>query len=597
MIKILEVIEAVKARLHANRNLCDDFFRLHALRIEEILTCADIELEANADVETVEAAIFLAISNFLSPKVYFYTLDEMRNKCRNAPQYPIAKITQNRRRFTISQPLLEDLNPNDTITVEAGPASGEYTLKCITPNEDQSDYTDLDVVEDIPSDLLEADAFLFKGVVEADRCLTVDQIFEGPKLIHGFIDDEELIKADRMKVIRVSDLIRIIMDVEGVIAVKNIQIANRPQDNDAGIPSKSVKWCLELAYDQNYVPRLNTSDSVFTYFKGQLPFIAKSAEVAERLAALEASERPQRIHYPDLDIPVPPGEYKDLQAYFSIQEDFPLAYGVGSAGLPGLSSMPEDVRKLRSRLIRQHKGFLLFFDQFLANYLAQLGHVKDLFSMNAAKNQFGEYLINHTYFSQSLINVVPNAAAPLPLYIDEGGHPTALEQMMESEAVFAKRKNKFLDHLLGRFAESFSNYTLLANKISGKKAPLELIEDKLNFLANYPRLSAARGKGMNYKDPCKIWHVDNVSGLEIRASLLSGIAEKSADLLVFSPNLKFSESSGLYSFIIYEIDTTNALLQSVVDYDSEIAVKEALGIPDYQWCLSGELIMSGMILE
>ena len=68
---IKKIICEVKEHLHENRNLCDDFFRFHALKIEEIILCSDIEIAADANVEIVEAEILLAISDFLAPKVYF----------------------------------------------------------------------------------------------------------------------------------------------------------------------------------------------------------------------------------------------------------------------------------------------------------------------------------------------------------------------------------------------------------------------------------------------------------------------------------------------------------------------------------------------
>ncbi len=62
---IKDIIEAVKARLHANRNLCEDFYKLSALKVEKIAVCADIELEREADVEEVQAEIYHRIAKFL----------------------------------------------------------------------------------------------------------------------------------------------------------------------------------------------------------------------------------------------------------------------------------------------------------------------------------------------------------------------------------------------------------------------------------------------------------------------------------------------------------------------------------------------------
>lgn len=571
--KILEIVEEVKKTLHRNRNLCDDFYRISALKVEEIILCSDIELTAQADVEQVEAEILFQMANFLSPKVYFYTLQEMLNRCRNAIQYPLDAIIKNKRTFTIATSLQEDLNPDDAITILAAENNiKEYFVKCIRTNRENPNFTDIEVQEEVTSDEMGEAPVLIKGTIDEDRCLTVDKIFEGPKLKHGFIDDEELEKARRMKYIHVSDLIRIIMDVEGVVAVRNIQIANRPLDNDDSIPSRSVKWCLKLAFENNYVPRLNKTDSSLTFFKEQIPFIGKQTEVEAIIQQLEKEERPQKIYYPIMDIPVPTGEYMDLESYTSLQEDLPTVYGVSSRGVPGLGVLDPVDKSLRIAQAKQLKGFLLFFDQFMANYLSQLEHVKDLFSMNNEKDAFGNYKIDKTYFSQSLIPVVPNAP---PLYVDPAGHIVALKQIIEGKELYEKRRNKFLDHLLGRFAESFTDYALLLYQASGAKAPEELIEDKLNFLDSYPELSAARGKGFNYLDPCFNWHVDNCSGLEQRASLLLGMPERTADALVFSPHFRIIESGGVFTFEIFNESASKFLLQTPdgVTYPTETDVK------------------------
>ncbi len=56
--------------------------------------------------------------------------------------------------------------------------------------------------------------------------------------------------------------------------------------------------------------------------------------------------------------------------------------------------MPFDAGVMRKAQAKQLKGFLLAFDQLLANSLAQLRHAKDLFSVESASAQ--------TYFFQYL---------------------------------------------------------------------------------------------------------------------------------------------------------------------------------------------------
>ena len=363
--------------------------------------------------------------------------------------------------------------------------------------------------------------------------LTTDQIFEGPLLSHGFIDDKELTKADRRATIHVSDLISIIMDIPGVIAIRKIQIAGVPLDNDDNIPVETVRWCLAIPIDKNYVPRLSVTDSKLLFYKDNLPYRANADEAQLLLDELEANDRPQKLFNPSQDIPIEEGEFKDIENYFSIQEEFPLVFGTQSAGLPATASVE------RQAQAKQLKGYLLFYEQLLADFLSQLFHVKDLFSMNDGKDSEGDPIINKTYFSQSLINLVPDAT---PLYVTPLGNAERLQAMVEDETTFLQRRSRVLEHLMARFAESFNDYAMIEYKVDGPKAPAEIIEDKLAFLNNYPLISSARDTGFNYLDPCELWHIDNISGLERRVSYLNGVDKPVASMLAFTDNFKITES-------------------------------------------------------
>ncbi|MBK6282380.1 MAG: hypothetical protein IPF54_06645 [Draconibacterium sp.] len=433
--------------------------------------------------------------------------------------------------------------------------------------------TKIYVVEDISSELLTEGELLTFYTINEDECLSVDQIFEGPALEHGFIDDNELEKADRKKYIHVSDLIQIIMDVKGVISVKTIQIANIPQDNEDGsIESKSVKWCMRLAFEQNYVPRLSLLNSKITYYKDQLPFRASNTEVDELIAELEAKERTPKLTNPVLDFEVPKGTYRNLESYESIQNEFPLTYGIGEEGIPNMgNNLAVNNRKQASA--KQLKGFLMHFDQLLADYFSQLSHVKDLFSMNAEKDQFGNYIIGRTYYTQPLFDIVPNVDK---LYVDKNGHAVTLNTIAESEDDFFERKNKFLDHLIGRFAEQFTDYALLTFKISGELiASKELVEDKLAFLNAYPSISSSRGKGFNHQETCKLWHPDNISGLRRRTSFLTGIDESGAEKLNFTPGFVILQLSGGYLVRISD-SVPDLLMKSFKLFETENEAKLAI---------------------
>jgi len=564
--KINEIIKEVKARLHANRNLCEDFYKLSALKVEKIAVCADIELDREADVEEFQARMFHEIGKFLSPTVHFYTLDEMLDKCKILNEYEILEINTDQQYFTVDGDLQEVLKADDTLSVSGSRSNdGEYTVDSLFVDTDAK-KTRIYVQDDITSGLLTEGEKLYFYTTDENKCLTADQIFEGPALKHGFIDDEELELADRKKYIHVSDLIQIIMDIPGVISVRSIQIANIPLDNEDGsIESKSVKWCLQLAFEQNYVPRLSVLDSKITYYKDQLPFRASSSKVETVMDELEDAERVAKLFNPVLDFEIPKGIYRDLESYESVQNEFPLTYGIGEEGFATQGS-DLAANTLRQAQARQLKGYLMVFDQLLANYFSQLAHVKDLFSMNAERDEFGNYIIGRTYYTQPLFDIVPDVDA---LYLDKNGHEVTLNQIAEGEDLFNHRKNKFLDHLIGRFAESFADYALLTIKLSGEKKGLpELIEDKLEFLNVYPKISSRRATGFNYQDRCNIWHTGNISGLRRRASFLVGIDETGPEELHFNSNFEIVQVGDGYQINVSD-NTSTLLLKSFELFDTE----------------------------
>ncbi|WP_029204506.1 hypothetical protein [Pedobacter agri] len=125
---------------------------------------------------------------------------------------------------------------------------------------------------------------------------STEDIFDGPALEHGFIDDDELNASVQKCTIRVSDIIQIIMNTEidgkkVVRSASGLQMANFPEDDDGAIAQKSVKWCLSLAVDQFYVPRLSTIASNLSFYKNSLPFAFDQDDMQLKLNALFAKAK------------------------------------------------------------------------------------------------------------------------------------------------------------------------------------------------------------------------------------------------------------------------------------------------------------------
>jgi hypothetical protein len=465
--KISTIIDEVYCMYHHIRNLCEDVIKIGVVPSQEIAVCADIETENAVDLEEVLGQIYFAIDTFFSPPVRFYLLKEL-----------------------------------------------------------------------------------------LDKGYSTEIIFEGPLLKHGFILDEDLRKKSLFTEIHVSDLYNLIMSIPGVKTIKYLQITNYFN----GIPlTEGEFWKLVLNQDKingivlpidSYHLNLDRLRSKIVFYKGDMPIIA-DRQVANRIYNdLKATLSKPRIN-PDLeilnDILPPVGKNYKLDEYYSLQNDFPFVYGVNRDGIPS------DADIVRKTKIKQLKGYLLFFDQLLANYLSQLVQIKNLYATGNSNNQ--------TYFSQPVYdtplpdateddNFYSNNPPPAPLMPDtetlnfygsppllkdfatpallttvdiddpdtyvaqwkvfangkKNAYKTTLGELTEPVDDKLDRRNRFLDHLLARFAESFTDYAAMMYKFTGnmlesssKKTAQEIADDKFNFLQQYHILSYNRGKGQYYK--------------------------------------------------------------------------------------------------
>ncbi|MBA4056646.1 MAG: hypothetical protein C0490_18170, partial [Marivirga sp.] len=97
-----------------------------------------------------------------------------------------------------------------------------------------------------------------------------------------------------------------------------------------------------------------------------------------------------------------------------------------------------------------------------------------------------------------------------------------LQLIVEDKELFGQRRHGFLNHLLSRFAEQFTDYALLSFGFYNKQqAEAASIRSKERFLTNYDDLSSNRGKAYDYLE--NNWNNNNVSGFEKKFKAISGI--------------------------------------------------------------------------
>ncbi len=370
-----------------------------------------------------------------------------------------------------------------------------------------------------------------------DKGYSTDQIFEGPTLSNGFIDEEELENAQLRTEVRLSDLMQLIMTIEGVKVIKDISI------NDClDAENKNDAWLICV---QPEMKPKRCDSSVFSYYKDVLPLNVNSKKVKEYIQQLDTDEaEKQSLAKIGMDLEVPKGSFRDVGETTTIQNDFPETYGIGDVGLP---SRATEARKAQAK---QLKGYLLFFDQVFATYFAHLDKVKDLLSVDTK--------LTKTYFTQAVKDLEDFAdlVTDYPLSDDEALTQNLLSELDDN----ITRKNELLDHLIARFAEKFSKYSFLMKEIYGSYADEAIINAKEVFLSEYGEvkntdgstnnkgISNWRGSAFNYfkRAPEEIWNTENVAGAQKRIARLSGIRNfKRRNLsLSFIETYKLTNSEG-----------------------------------------------------
>lgn len=296
---------------------------------------------------------------------------------------------------------------------------------------------------------------------EKHKGTLLDIIYEGPLLQNGFLADTELDKLAARTYLRVSDLIQILMDIPGVVAVKDIYF-----DDKKG---KLNRWIQPITTDTFTVLGI---DSEIHLDRGSIPTLFKVSNLAQSVqAALSTSYNTDFQKTPQTP-------KRSIGSYHSIRHHLPAIYGQREENVLDMT-IPA----------KQLAAYLIFFEQLLADTFAQLAQAGQLFDFNNS--------VETSYAVQSLPNIADFMIAP---YIGKKDNDD-------------DRFNRLLDHLMARFAENFADYSLLMYNEAK-----ELIADKRAFIKAIPSFGVNRGLGFNYTKP------ESRSGLEDRIALLLGMS-------------------------------------------------------------------------
>lgn len=257
-------------------------------------------------------------------------------------------------------------------------------------------YQDEDA-EEILSDILFAvEAYFnpplrFSTIEELEKQgKSLDEIFNISSYKHGFITQDQFKpKSQEFYISRIADNI---LDIKGVRGLHNLTVT---QD---GIPVHGDT--IEVADDKYLTLGFLKSDEDHDRFEGFNIVIYKGGVINKYLksAVIYSLEIKDARYNRNYEIQTQlSNHYKskiktpELISYESIQKSFPEIYGVGDY------TPAKEEESLRLAQSSQLKAYLMFFDQIMANHLAQLSQISELFSIENIDKQEVQ-----TYFTQSL---------------------------------------------------------------------------------------------------------------------------------------------------------------------------------------------------
>ena len=317
-----------------------------------------------------------------------------------------------------------------------------------------------------------------------------EEIFNGPKLKNGFLNDQSLDESKIRTHLYISDLINLIMDISPIKNIKKINLLDEHE--------KSYNWVYEVK--NNCVARLNLrkTNIVITFQNNEIMnFSSNDFHINYAETKTNAAHKQNKIS-------IKKGIKQDLKSFRSIQYEFPSIYGVGENGAP--SSWTKE----RVAYVKQFKSFLTFFDQILANYFAQLSHLPALFSLNDITHTQAvqwlndlpkQYLIFKPFLESCILKNIDiedenQLTKEWNLWVEKNKNKQLgfLQKIIESKSVFYERRKKILDHLLARFGYDLSSFDMVSMLTDA-----ETIEHKRKFLIDLPFIGATKYNGLSHE--------------------------------------------------------------------------------------------------
>lgn len=562
------VAKIIWQKLQFHRNLTEDFVSISSVEYEDFPVQAIIQVGEGSDIEMINASIYKVIIDFFSPPVIFYSLKQMLEKNISVEEIfegPILNYGFIDTAELEKSARFKNIHISDIINIISG-IEGVIAVKKISFTADSdspfSNFTEWinDVKDKQKSPRLDIKnsniSFVRSGdrhrsddkrLVNVERVIALFSFLKSDNFksrLKGSAKDMPMPEGEYMDIADYYPFQKELPSVYGMTEnfisdktpVDMVSIAKSVNEmlgekigiNGARVIDKLLSESKHSEYIENMLDEIIAGpkgdagivkviiDKVWDDEMNNKVFKSNINELIGHKPNHETEKK--HLYYfietnPEYIIPTSKTKALNILAHKELKKSLTKTKSIGDIEKLDTAYKKYQVSMLekRKKLVLQLRGFLMVFEQILADYLSQLSRIREIFSFDENVKQ--------TFYPQLLESINDMEA----LFIDLKHYKEMHLEMIMSPEKFNDNRNNILDHLLSRYGESMEKYSFSMRHFAGKGAQNKLIKDKINFLSDYIPVSAYRGKGYNYTDQNENWESNNVEGLKKRICRLLGI--------------------------------------------------------------------------
>jgi len=554
------ILKKVKVALMAHRNLCEDFVDIYILCKQEIGVCADIELEEGTDVEKVYLSVVETLRDFFSPAPQFYTLQQLLD--RNKPieeifagrpynieeshgfvdtaEFELLKLRKEIHLSDVYNVLFKidgvknvrDLrlqSCKDNIATSLGGwkyqipknHTPEFSVTC-------SGFQFSRFGMPVPLDFKK-----FDGLFEINFAHNGKILFKSPS---PNLDSEVPRGIYRN-------------DLKDYYSIQNefprvYGIAEGGLPGNVSNQRKAEAYQLKaylLFFDQllaNYLTQLSHIRSLFalsptddsqrhTYFINQVDSVPDLQKLL-RFNVSETATNPLGTMGSILVLPVDKKQILQLKEQdklktLELESIVPYKFDTLADQDMAINQLKIDLQVEQFQcecvtkndecvfyyLLTSSNDIVLISKKYFSNIRTATEHAASVKYIGTFEENYRSFITADKHFS---FDIELNLLA----------FSKYLELIVEDKTLFHQRRQGFLDHLLARFAEQFTDYATLSFGFYNTNQFAEReIKKKEALLSSYDEISSNRGKAYDFLE--NGWNNNNVSGFEKKFKAISGI--------------------------------------------------------------------------